>query len=45
MIVHKMWKTTVYNGTTLTGKRYWEGWFLFGILPLYIQNTKNEYYR
>jgi hypothetical protein len=34
MIVHKEWKKTSYGGITIY---VYEGWFLFGIIPIYIR--------
>lgn len=37
MIVYKQWERPVDKKTPF-GKVYlWEGWFLFGIIPLYIR--------
>jgi len=36
MIIHKLWKKRSNGGCTVT---YCEGWFLFGIIPLYIKKT------
>lgn len=39
MIFHKMWRV---KGT---GGEEWhrEGWYLFGVLPLYIKTTRHTY--
>ena len=34
MIVYKTWETGIHYEATLTN---WDGWFLFGIIPLYIR--------
>lgn len=39
MIVKKYWTTGVYY---LITKKYWEGWFLFGIIPLYIRQIEER---
>lgn len=55
MIVHKIWNTRKdtknWNAFTFKGvyysssrERNWEGWFLFGIIPLYIKNVSNSYF-
>jgi len=39
MIVKKFWQTKIrwkYNGSVKETKT-WRGWFLFGIIPLYIE--------
>jgi hypothetical protein len=41
MIVMKLWKTQKYG---MRGyEKLWKGWFLFGIIPLYIENYKTIY--
>ena len=37
MIFYKTWTTYYKDYRT---KFYYEGWFLFGIIPLYIKRTK-----
>jgi hypothetical protein len=39
MIVYKQWRK-VSNGGLV--KTYWEGWFLFGFIPLYIRQRKDR---
>jgi hypothetical protein len=43
MIVHKTWSRMANDPTHTSGKRrkYREGWFLFGVLPLYVRNDNN----
>lgn len=43
MIVHKMWRVQGRRGTKDAG---WdrEGWFLFGLIPLYIRTTAHRFY-
>jgi hypothetical protein len=52
MIVTKIWTTTKrgkWNTFHFEGRFYstkeshWEGWFLFGVIPLFIRNTKSIY--
>ena len=48
MIVHRVWSTTktkyeLHGVAHVT--RDWEGWFLFGLIPLYIRNIKTRYER
>ena len=52
MIMHKMWtshRVGKWNQYLIDGKyystkeSYWFGWFLFGIIPLYIRNIENRY--
>lgn len=53
MLVEKLWSIDIRksNGFKFEGKlynvmtQYWRGWFLFGIIPLYIQNHKTTYSR
>ena len=41
MIVKYIWHTTRYNKYWRENReRTWKGWFLFGIIPLYIENTQ-----
>lgn len=43
MIVHKFWKAkrkTSWGTTSDTWLR--EGWFLFGLIPLYIRDRENR---
>jgi hypothetical protein len=50
MLVYRFWRRKRYypKGVPNAGysyrhrERHWEGWFLFGILPLYIRMTKSE---
>lgn len=39
MIVRRDWVTKKYANRSyiLLRKKYWRGWFLFGIIPLYIK--------
>lgn len=41
MIIKKSWKQIKYDKDTYTKtQRYvWQGWFLFGIIPLYLIRT------
>lgn len=48
MIVDRVWER--YTGKKHVGdRRYWRyhdtyrGWFLFGIMPLYIKSTRERY--
>lgn len=34
MVIYRKWKTVKCRGLLVT---YWEGWFLLGIIPLYIK--------
>ena len=55
MIIHKIWTTRKsyrwdsgkyfkYGvGLYHTRERHWEGFFLLGIIPLYIKNTNTKY--
>jgi len=52
MIVQKLWTTRkvgkwdeyLFNGNFFSTKEsHWSGWFLFGIIPLYIKNIENIY--
>lgn len=52
MIVHKIWSTVrrgkwdafYFEGRYYgTRERHWEGYFLLGILPIFIKNTHNIY--
>ena len=52
MIVQKLWTTRkvgkwdqyLVNGNFFSTKEsYWSGWFLLGIIPLYIKNIENVY--
>ena len=55
MIVHKIWttrktydyfstKTFKYgSGGFKTRERHWEGYFLLGIIPLFIKNVQTKY--
>lgn len=53
MIVEKLWTTHQrksfgfhYDGNTYDScTKSWRGWFLFGIIPLYIKNTHTTYSR
>jgi hypothetical protein len=38
MIVKYIWITKKGHGVKLV-ERHWRGWFLFGIIPLYIDNS------
>ena len=41
MIVKYVWCTSRYNMRwSQRRERTWKGWFLFGIIPLYIENTQ-----
>lgn len=44
MIVHYVWKTVsvTYGPFGSTATRVYEGWFLFGVLPLYIRTRAWE---
>lgn len=42
MIIEKMWFTEERRYYRLTSRKTWRGWFLFGIIPLYIKMTKLE---
>jgi len=45
MIVERMWQTEIKTSTLyprLIAKKTWRGWFLFGIIPLYIKMIKLE---
>lgn len=37
MIIEKMWTTEKYKYGFLIVSKTWRGWFLFGIIPLYIK--------
>lgn len=40
MIVKYIWRTSHYNKHWLEHRdRAWMGWFLLGIIPIYIKNT------
>lgn len=41
MIVHKMWRV---HGKPHTRDVFWdrEGWFLFGIIPLFVRTTHHR---
>lgn len=41
MLVHKLW-TTSKRGFIYTDKTTREGWFLFGVIPLYIRTLRIE---
>lgn len=43
MIIHKMWRT---KGRPGSHDVYWdfEGWFLFGFIPLYVRTTHHRVY-
>jgi hypothetical protein len=36
MLVKKTWKT-VKIGWIKNEYKYWEGWFLFGLIPIYVR--------
>lgn len=40
MVVDKMWFTEERKNGRLINRKTWRGWFLFGIIPLYIQMQK-----
>lgn len=41
MIIKYIWHTDRYNRRLREHhERTWKGWFLFGIIPLYITNTQ-----
>ena len=45
MIVERMWFTEQKSNTispTLDCRKTWRGWFLFGIIPLYVKMIKIE---
>ena len=44
MIVHKFWKATRRIGKfgVVTDQWLREGWFLFGVIPLYIRDRENR---
>ena len=40
MIVKYIWRTSHYNKYWREYRdRAWMGWFLFGVIPIYIKNT------
>ena len=41
MIVEKYWETKIYSriGIGVKEVKMWRGWFLFGIIPLYIKQV------
>jgi hypothetical protein len=52
MIVRKLWTTRKHGKWNAfyfeghfydTQERHWEGYFLFGIIPLWINNTRTLY--
>lgn len=53
MIIMKIWTTEkrkpfgfIYERTSYSCRsRHWKGWFLFGIIPLYVANVKTVYSR
>lgn len=44
MIVKKRWIKTKYSSNSFVIRKKWakEGWFLFGIIPLYIRDLTNR---
>lgn len=43
MLVYKTWrilKRISYDETPYHREYLWEGWFLFGIIPLYLKRTE-----
>lgn len=41
MIIKYLWRTSRYSKRSREFKeRAWKGWFLFGIIPIYIENTQ-----
>jgi len=42
MIIEKMWFTKEHKYNMLVTRKTWKGWFLFGIIPLYIKMMKIE---
>jgi hypothetical protein len=42
MIVHKLWKARRKAGSFTTDEWFREGWFLFGIIPLYIRDRQSR---
>lgn len=40
MIIKYIWHTKRYNKLRECRERNWRGWFLFGFIPLYIENTQ-----
>lgn len=43
MLVMKLWITEKKKFHTVVVRNYWKGYFLFGVLPLYIELMKAEY--
>lgn len=43
MIVYRWWSTTKKK-SIYTYTYRWEGWFLFGLIPLFVRMTKEERY-
>lgn len=39
MIVYKTWKQIKCGKTEIKARYIWEGWFLFGIIPLYLKRN------
>lgn len=48
MIVEKIWTTRKRNKNRFdwysTVEKDYKGWFLFGLIPLFIRNTKTSYF-
>ena len=42
MLVHKLWKARRKNGYHIEDEWIREGWFLFGLIPLYIRDRQNR---
>jgi hypothetical protein len=42
MLIHRIWKTQRLEAHVVTETRFVEGWFLFGVIPLYIRTLKLE---